>query len=71
MAKPNNKHLTKHHRVPRSKGGDNSERNLSFVPCNKHEAYHMLFANLPPEEVARILTQTWIDPDYKLIAVQK
>lgn len=70
MAK-DNKNLTKHHRVPRSKGGDNSERNISFVPRNKHESYHLLFANHLPEEVAEILNKHWIDPDYKLIVVKR
>lgn len=70
-AKPERKQLTRHHRVPRSKGGSDSDRNISLVPCNKHEAYHLLFANLPPEDVARILNAHWIDPDYELVVQKK
>lgn len=65
------RNLTKHHRRPRSRGGDNSEKNISLVPCNQHEAYHLLFANYLPEKIAEILNDKWIDPDYMFIVVKR
>ena len=61
----------KHHRRPRSRGGKNDARNISIVPVHQHRAYHTLFANLLPREVALILNNTWIDPDYYLVAIPR
>lgn len=63
--------LTRHHRKPRSKQGTNDDRNISLVFWKKHEAYHLLFGNKSPEEVAKILTETWIDPDFVLLAIHR
>ena len=57
-----------HHRLPRSRGGDDSEENLVQVPVVKHQAYHTLFQNHLPEEIARILNETWISKDWELTA---
>lgn len=60
-----------HHRKPRSRGGDNSPRNIVRVPRNKHEAFHLLFENHSPEEIATILNDFWIDTDYFMVAVPR
>lgn len=63
--------LTEHHRKCRSKGGSNSSHNISMVPQHKHQAYHLLFANHEPPEIARILNNIYIDPDWELIPIRK
>lgn len=45
---------TKHHRKPTSiggTGGRNHRGNISWVPCCLHEAWHILFRNLPAPEI--------------------
>jgi hypothetical protein len=58
----------KHHRHPRSLGGDDSDRNLSVVTQHLHRAYHLLFSNGTPYDIASILNAVWISPNYELIA---
>ena len=62
------KPLSKHHRKPKTKGGNSKPRNISHVPEWQHIAFHQLFGNKQPHEIAEILTRTWIDPDYIIIA---
>lgn len=61
-------HGSWHHRVPRSKNGKNTAKNLVYVKANAHRSYHALFGNADPKEVARLLTSTWIDADMYLAA---
>lgn len=61
----------KHHRKCRSRGGKNDKRNISIVQQNQHVAYHILFRNMEPEEIAKLLNDVWINPDYELIARKK
>lgn len=63
--------LTRHHRKPRSIGGKSEPRNIVRIPGNKHAAWHTLFANWVPEKIARIISETYLDPDYELIAIRK
>jgi hypothetical protein len=65
------KHNHKHHRKPRSLGGDNSSRNRSIVDRDKHNAWHLLFKNHPPERIALIINNVWLDPDYIFVVVRK
>ncbi len=61
----------KHHRLPKSRGGTNEPRNISRVRVKYHRAYHLLFGNMNAQEIARVLTDFWIDPDYYLVAVPR
>jgi len=61
----------KHHRKPRSLGGTDEARNISVVCRDKHAAFHLLFKNHPPERIAMIINNVWLDPDYVFIAVKK
>lgn len=63
--------LDKHHRLPRSRGGDNSKRNIVMVPQKLHRAWHTLVGNMTAPEVAELLSNVWIDPDYILIAMKR
>jgi hypothetical protein len=63
--------LTRHHRKPRSIGGKSEPRNVVQIPGNKHAAWHLLFRNFPAQEIARLITEMYLDPDYEFIAVRK
>lgn len=55
---------SRHHRRPRSRGGDSSRRNIVRVPADKHAAWHLLFVNLSPHEIAAQINAVWLDPDF-------
>lgn len=57
--------------MPKSLGGDDGNQNISVVPVVKHRAYHALFANGNPYDVAEILNKFWISPDYELVVRRK
>jgi len=63
--------LHKHHRRPRSRGGGNEPSNISIVREKDHRAYHQLFGNMLPDEMAAMLTDTWIDSNYYMVAVPR
>jgi len=65
------KERDRHHRLPRSRGGQNGGGNVVTVPQNHHRAYHLLFGNMIPKEMAKMLTDTWIDPAYYLVAIPR
>lgn len=74
MSKHQERH--RHHRHPKSRavsysGNINEERNISLVRPTDHARYHALFANMLPPEIARMLTETWISPDYYLVAIKR
>lgn len=71
LENPMKHHRDNHHRLPTSKGGTNDPSNISRVKITEHRAYHQLFRNLLPQEVAAILTKTWIDPAYYLVAIPR
>lgn len=50
--------LSKHHIKPRSRNGDNSERNLVYWDETYHRAYHVLFSNLTLQEAIQMLIIT-------------
>ena len=59
--KKNGNTLSDHHILPKSRGGQ-KERNIKRVPEKKHQAYHLLFANLTPDEVIQYLQEVWFKP---------
>jgi hypothetical protein len=63
--------MDRHHRLPRSRGGSNSPHNISIVEKQLHQAWHKLVGNMNAQEVASMLSDTWIDPDYYLVAVPR
>lgn len=71
MAKRQQNKKTVHYRKPVSTGGTNDPENLSYVKDKHHQAYHLLFANYNPYQVAKILNDKWIDPNYQLIVIEK
>jgi hypothetical protein len=65
------KHTDLHHRKPRSRGGTDYIENISRVPRKKHVAWHRLFTNMSPQEIAHIISDVWLDPDFYLVAVPR
>ena len=63
--------IQNHHRKPRSRGGSDHADNISRVQAKYHSAYHLLFGNMLADEVASLLNQTYIDPDYYLVAMPR
>lgn len=66
----------RHHRHPRSRKNSfsrdiNNPVNISFVGIRDHRAYHRLFGNMTPPEMAEMLNDTWISPDYYLVAIPR
>lgn len=65
------KGMDKHHRLPKSKGGDSSASNMSIVFVEEHRAWHRLFGNKSPQEIARIISERWIESKYYMIVVPR
>lgn len=42
-----------------------------MVRANQHRAYHVLFQNMTPVEVADFLTEIWIDPAWEMVAKRR
>jgi len=62
---------TKHHRKPKSLGGEKTHRNISLLPERLHAAWHELFLNYTPEQIAREINCHYIDPDYVVLVRRK
>jgi hypothetical protein len=57
-----NTRITRHHIIPRSRGGTCRENNLCMVRGREHEAYHKLFFNKTPDEIIEYLIhEFWQD----------
>jgi len=54
------KYLTRHHIIPRSRGGTSSLDNLCDVTNLEHSHYHTLFENKTPVEIIYYLIETFM-----------
>jgi len=63
--------FTKHHRKPKSLGGTGEPRNVVWLPNKKHEAFHLLFSNKTPQEIADEMTRFYLDPDFVMVAMRR
>ena len=61
----------RHHRKPKSRGGGNGDRNISVVPIAQHQAWHTMFANMEPWDIAERINQVWLDPGYRFIVERR
>jgi hypothetical protein len=59
--------MTLHHRKPKSLGGRKEPRNITVLPLEKHNAWHLLFANFAPERIAEEINEKYLDPDFEVI----
>ena len=55
MAKRGEHTITRHHRLPRSRGGSDDPENIVMLDKSFHRAWHHCFANLTIEEVHRFI----------------
>ena len=55
---------TKHHIIPRSRGGDNGLENICRVSNTPHQDYHKLFGNMKPVEIIDYLAKTFWKGSY-------
>lgn len=65
------KEMTRHHRRCRANNGKTTKRNCILIKDNLHRAYHTIFGSMTPPEVAKLLTEVYIDPDYRMVAELK
>ena len=63
--------MSKHHRRPKSLGGKDNYDNISRVSTDQHAAWHRLFANMDPYQIARHINLLWLDPDFYFIVRHK
>ena len=63
--------MEKHHRLPRSRGGSSSASNLSVISQPVHRAWHYLFGNANAQEVARMISDVYIDSNYYFVCVPR
>lgn len=68
MGRKKVKRLDRHHRKCRSNGGNNNAENISLVTQKQHRAWHLLFQNRTPAEIARVITEVWI-AEFYLVAI--
>jgi hypothetical protein len=61
--------LTRHHKKPKSLGGMDNHENIIMVDDKLHKAFHRVFFNMNPEQIAWELNHNWIDPNWTLVAV--
>ncbi len=47
--------ITKHHIIPRSRGGNGNGDNILKITRRFHEAWHIVFGNMTPEEAIRFI----------------
>jgi len=63
--------MSRHHRKPKSLGGNGYPRNISTVNATDHMAWHRLFKNGTPYEIATKINEVWLDPDYILVVQRR
>jgi hypothetical protein len=63
--------VSSHHRRPRSRGGDESHKNISIVKDSQHNAWHLLFENKTPQQIADFINAVWLDPDFKFQVIKR
>lgn len=66
-----NHKLTKHHIIPRSRGGSNLEDNLCWVPDREHNLYHQLFENKTPNEITDYLNKSFWANNYEVCIYER
>ena len=48
-----------HHILPESRGGKRTKQNMKTVQDKYHEAFHLIFHNLTPQEQIEYLEEVW------------
>lgn len=66
---PNHGKATRHHMIPRSRGGKTVDSNLLEVPERVHQCLHYIFTNMLPEEMVSYILAHWSPHGYFDLAV--
>jgi hypothetical protein len=56
---------TRHHIIPKSRGGDRSRRNIAYLTRREHQMYHALFENRTPKEILYYLNSYFWNDRYR------
>lgn len=58
--KPKKKNrITKHHIMPKSRGGKSNLENIVGLKESEHRAYHVIFSNKTPDEIVEHLAEKY------------
>jgi hypothetical protein len=60
-----------HHRKMKCHGGKKTPENMSNVPVKLHRAWHTLFKDRKPEDIAAYINAVWIDPDKIFVCLNR
>ena len=62
----------KHHRKPLCQGGEDVPGNIVWCKKYRHIAWNSLFnGKMSVQEIAHILNNYWIDPEYELVVQRR
>lgn len=61
----NGRKTTKHHIIPKSRGGADLKDNIMKLPGFNHEAYHVFFGNLTPIEAKEFISRVFLGKGMK------
>jgi hypothetical protein len=56
----NGRKITRHHLVPRSRGGRDKKDNIVKIPDRYHESWHRFFGNLTPKEAIHFIKKIFM-----------
>ena len=62
---------TKHHIIPRSRGGNCDKENVQVVVDFYHDLYHRLFKNKTPNEIVEYLNTTFWKNNYQIEIIKR
>ena len=64
---------TRHHKKPQHLGGKSNKHNISMLSEAEHHAWNVLtnFNQLLPHEIARLINEKYLDPDYRFNCIKK
>jgi hypothetical protein len=65
------KFKNRHHRKPRSRGGSEESFNISIIEERQHKAWHLLFRNMTPSQIADKINGIFLDTDFKFKVVRR
>ena len=58
---------SRHHIIPRSRGGTWIDSNISILDIEQHEKYHSIFGNMKPDEIIKHLVDVYWNGQWKWV----
>jgi len=68
MGKRRSKSTSKHHIMPRSRGGTSELENIAILNNRDHQHYHTLFVNQTPDEIVETLVNKYWNGQWDYVA---